>query len=94
MPLYSYRCDEDGPTDAHWPMGTAPSVIPCPTCGGDAGRVITAPHLGLADRGRVAAIDRAEASAGEPAVVSAPPPRAPRARPPRLDPRTAGLPRP
>lgn len=95
MPLYAYRCGEDGPVDVMQPMGTAPAVISCPACGGDAARMITAPRLGLADRTRVAAIDRAEASRTEPTVVSAPPPRTARAsRPPRLDPRTAALPRP
>jgi putative FmdB family regulatory protein len=95
MPLYAYRCREDGAVDAMWPMGAAPSAIPCPTCGGDAARTITAPRLGPADRTRMAVIDRAEASRTEPTVVSAPPPRTSRApRPPRLDPRTAALPRP
>ncbi|MEJ2887669.1 FmdB family zinc ribbon protein [Actinomycetospora aeridis] len=93
MPLYAYRCDEDGPVDVLRPMGAATPTVPCPSCGADAARMITAPRLGGADRDRVAAIDRAEASRTEPAVVSAPPPRP--ARPsPRLDPRTAALPRP
>jgi putative FmdB family regulatory protein len=94
MALYSYRCGDHGPTDAAWPMGAAPAAIPCPTCGGDAPRMITAPRLAAADRTRVAAIDRAEASRTEPTVVSAPPPRTSRTPRPRLDPRTSGLPRP
>lgn len=95
MPLYAYRCGEDGPAEVTAPMGAAPATISCPTCGGEARRMITVPRLGLADRTRVAAIDRAEASRTEPAVVSAPPARASRLRPaPRLDPRTAALPRP
>jgi putative FmdB family regulatory protein len=96
MPRYAYRCDEDGPVDVVRPLGAAPRVISCPTCGGDARRVFTAPMLGLADRGRMAAIDRAEASRTEPTVVSGAPPPAPRrARPAaRPDPRTAALPRP
>jgi putative FmdB family regulatory protein len=94
MPLYAYRCGDDGPAEALWPMGAAPAVMSCPTCGGDARRMITAPKLGPADRTRVAAIDRSEASRTEPAVVSAPPPRTSRAPRPRLDPRTAALPRP
>ncbi|PVZ05360.1 FmdB family zinc ribbon protein [Actinomycetospora cinnamomea] len=94
MALYAYRCGEDGPVDVVRPLGTAPPVISCPTCGADAPRVFTAPMLGLADRSRVAAIDRAEASRTQPAVVSAPPPRPSRAPRPRLDPRTAALPRP
>jgi putative FmdB family regulatory protein len=95
MPLYAYRCTEDGPVDVMRPMGRATPVISCPTCGGEAVRLVTAPRLGGADRERMAAIDRAEASRTEPAVVSAPPPRTFRApRPAPLDPRTARLPRP
>ena len=95
MPLYAYRCAEDGPVDVMRPMGTAPSAVPCPTCGDDATRVMTAPSLGGTRRAQVAAIDRAEASRTEPTVVSAPPPRPGRPGPaPRLDPRTAALPRP
>ncbi len=94
MPLYAYRCGDDGPVDAIWPMGAAPPAISCPTCGGEAPRMITAPRLGLVDRTRVAAIDRAEASRTDPAVVSALPPRPSAAPRPRLDPRTAALPRP
>jgi putative FmdB family regulatory protein len=94
MPLYAYRCAEDGPVDAVHRIGTAPARISCPTCGGDATRMITAPRLALADRARVSAIDRAEASRTDPAVVSALPPRPSGTPRPRLDPRTAGLPRP
>lgn len=95
MPLYAYRCGEDGPLDVMRPMGDTPPVISCPTCGAGATRMITAPRLGGADRDRAAAIDRAEASRTEPTVVSAPPPRPVRPGPaPRLDPRTAALPRP
>lgn len=95
MPLYTYRCDDDGPVDVMRPMTDAPRAIPCPTCGAAAGRVVTAPRLALGDRTRVAAIERAEASRTDPAVVSALPSRAPRTpRQPRPDPRTAALPRP
>lgn len=95
MPLYAYRCDEDGSVDVMRPLGTAPPTISCPHCGDDAVRMITAPMLGGTRRAEVAAIDRAEASRTDPAVVSALPPRASRApRPARPDPRTAALPRP
>jgi putative FmdB family regulatory protein len=93
MPLYTYRCGEDGPLDVMLPLGTAPAVHACPTCGADAPRMITAPRLSLGDRAITAAIDRAEASSSEPTVVSAPPPRPSRPAP-RPDPRTARLPRP
>jgi putative FmdB family regulatory protein len=95
MPLYAYRCGEDGPVDVMRRLGTAPPTISCPTCGGDAARMITAPRLASADRSRLAAIDRAEASRTEPAVVSGPPAQVSRSpRPARPDPRTAALPRP
>ncbi|MCO1659095.1 FmdB family zinc ribbon protein [Pseudonocardia humida] len=97
MATYTYRCDADGPLDVRRPIGTAPATVPCPTCGATAPRMITAPMLGLADRGRMALIDRTEASRTEPAVVSTIPgaPRPGRAAPaPRLDPRTRHLPRP
>jgi putative FmdB family regulatory protein len=71
MTVYAYRCGEDGPVDVVRPLGTAPPVVPCPTCGREARKMITAPRLGLGDRRRIAAIDRAEASRSEPAPRSA-----------------------
>ncbi len=95
MATYSYRCAVDGAVDVQRPIGTAPAAIDCPACGAPSARVITAPMLGLADRGRMALIDRTTASASEPAVVSGPPSRPGRpARTPELDPRTRLLPRP
>jgi putative FmdB family regulatory protein len=96
MATYTYRCTVDGPVDVRLPIGTAPSTIPCPTCGATTQRVITIPVLGLADPARMAVIDRAEASRTEPAVVSAIPAasRPGRRAAPRLDPRTTGLPPP
>lgn len=92
MATYTYRCTPDGPVDAVFPIGTAPSTISCPRCGETSTRLFSPPMLGLADRGRMTAIDLAESSRTEPAVVSAPPPKP--ARPaPRLDPRTRLLPR-
>jgi putative FmdB family regulatory protein len=66
MATYAYRCADDGPVDVVRPMGTAPDSVACPRCGAPAPRMITAPMLGLADRGRTALIDRAEASRTEP----------------------------
>ena len=93
MATYTYRCAVDGAVDVRMPMGTAPQAVDCPSCGSTAPRQFSAPMLGLAHRGAMAAHDRAEASRSEPAVVSALP-TAPRRRAPRLDPRTARLPRP
>jgi hypothetical protein len=55
--------------------------------------MITAPMLGLADRGRMSVIDRTERSRTEPDVVSSLP-RQPGRPGARLDPRTRALPRP
>lgn len=95
MATYTYRCSIDGPVDIHAPIGTAPAVIDCPTCGDPSSRVITAPMLGLANRSRMAVIDHAERSRTEPEVVSSLP-RSGARRPaaPALDPRTRALPRP
>ncbi|WP_232666572.1 FmdB family zinc ribbon protein [Pseudonocardia sp. TRM90224] len=93
MATYTYRCGADGPVDVRRPIGTAPETIDCPACGGPSARMITAPMLGLADRGRMAVLDRTEASRFEPPVVSSIPTE-PRTRGRRPDPRTARLPRP
>lgn len=94
MATYTYRCAADGPLDIRRPIGTAPATVSCPICGATAPRIITAPMLGLADRGRMALIDRTEASRTDPAVVSSIPGSPRTARAPRLDPRTRNLPRP
>ncbi|WP_132420986.1 zinc ribbon domain-containing protein [Pseudonocardia endophytica] len=94
MARYAYRCPADGDVEVGRPIGTAPSSVPCPTCGGTSRRVITAPMLGLADPSRTALIDRTEATRSEPAVVSSLP-RRPAGRPAgQADPRTRLLPRP
>ncbi|WP_127782025.1 zinc ribbon domain-containing protein [Rhodococcus sp. X156] len=73
MVAYQYRCAEHGVCEVQRPMGSAPAQWPCPECGGDTARVFAAPHLGLADRGRLAAIDATRRSADEPAVVTSVP---------------------
>ncbi|MGD9530784.1 zinc ribbon domain-containing protein [Pseudonocardia sp.] len=93
MATYTYRCAVDGPVDLRVPIGTAPVTIACPTCGVLSPRMITAPMLGLADRGRMAVIDRSERSRTEPDVVSSLPRRPGRPAAP-FDPRTRTLPRP
>lgn len=70
MTTYRYRCPTDGPADVGLPIGTAPPTLTCPSCGAEMPRVFTAPMLGLAPRGIVAAIDRTTAGAESPAVVS------------------------
>lgn len=94
MALYAYRCETDGPVEVRRPIGTAPAILACPSCGGRAARMFTAPMLGPGDRVRTALIDRTTATAHEPAVVSAPPPRPGRRRAPAPHPATRLLPRP
>lgn len=95
MAIYTYRCDADGGVEVRVPIGTAPTSVTCPRCGGPTARVFTAPMLGFADRRRVAVIDHAEASRYEPEVVSAPT-GARRKQVPMAPPNPAfrGLPRP
>ena len=94
MATYAYRCTVDGPVDVVRPIGTAPDSVACPRCGAPSPRMITAPMLGLADRGRTDLIDRTEASRTAPPVVSRLPPARRTAPARRPDPRTAALPRP
>jgi putative FmdB family regulatory protein len=75
MATFPYRCPQDGPFEINRPIGTADRSVPCPQCGGDALRVFTAPLLGLADRGRMSALDRCERTRSEPDVVTSPPGR-------------------
>jgi hypothetical protein len=75
-------------------MGTAPAMSSCPTCGGRAGRVFTAPRLSFGSPVRRALIDRTEQSRDEPAVVSAPPSRRRTTTALPQNPALARLPRP
>ncbi len=93
MATYTYRCAADGPVEIRLPIGTAPAAIDCPDCATPAGRVFTAPMLGLADRRRTALLDHTETSRSAPPVVSTLP-TAPGRRAPSPDPRTTRLPRP
>ncbi|MGC9665072.1 FmdB family zinc ribbon protein [Planosporangium sp. 12N6] len=97
MATYEYRCPRDGSFDVRSPIGTAAPAVPCPACGDEARRVISAPALARTPRPLAAALDRAARSAEAPEVVSAPPPRraASPARPARpVNPGHARLPRP
>lgn len=95
MTLYEYRCSAHGTTEARFPMGAAPSHVPCFVCGGDARRAFSVPRLGSIAAATHKLQDACEASAERPAVVSAVPGgKAVRAAPKALDPRMQGLPRP
>jgi hypothetical protein len=93
---YEFRCPQDGPHEVALPLGQAPARRPCPVCGGEAVRVFSPPHLALAPRHLLAAIDRAERSRTEPAVVTAPAgrPRRRTAPPTPQNPAWQRLPRP
>jgi len=91
---YRYRCPIDGPTDVTLPFGTAPASRACASCGAEMPRVFTAPMLGLAPRGVVAAIDRTTASAESPPVVTALPGSGRRAPVAPPNPKLRRLPRP
>jgi hypothetical protein len=88
MATYVYRCPRDGDFEVRVPLGAATATVLCVQCGGDAGRVWSAPHLGRTPRPVTAAIEDAGRSAETPRVVS----RLPGTRPaPARVPR--GLPR-
>jgi len=74
---YDYRCPNDGDVEARFPLGEAPPTLPCPACGGAAGRVWSAPRLTRTPRALRTALDRAAASAETPQVVTRVPGRRP-----------------
>ncbi|MGK5739929.1 zinc ribbon domain-containing protein [Micromonospora sp. URMC 103] len=82
MATYEYRCPRDGDFEVRLPLGGAGTVVPCPTCRGEAGRVWSAPMLARTPRALGTALDRAAASAETPEVVSRIPGRRPAAAAP------------
>ena len=98
MATYTYRCSDDGPADATYPIGTAPPEMDCPACGRSVKRVYTSPMMSAVDPARMQLIDSTRATADSPEVVtsiprggrinSKPTPMAP------PDPRLRKLPRP
>ncbi len=96
MPIYEYKCDEDGRFEELLPLGTAPDANACPVCGVSAQRIMSTPSLMRNDPAIVAAIDNADKSRYEPEVVTSLPPRHPRDRTPMapLTPALSKLPRP
>ena len=53
MATYTYRCSDDGPADATYPIGTAPPEMDCPACGRSVKRVYTSPMMSAADPARI-----------------------------------------
>jgi putative FmdB family regulatory protein len=91
VPTYVFRCPDCGDFEAFATMAAVGPSAPCPSCGTDAPRGITAPGLNVGGPTH-AALAAHERSAAAPAVVKAPSPAPPRRAP--ADPRQARLPRP
>jgi putative FmdB family regulatory protein len=71
MPIYEYRCNQDGVFEITRPLGTAPESATCSVCGGEARRTFSAAVVGLGSRTALfAAMDHAEKSRHEPDVVT------------------------
>ena len=70
MAVYLFRCQNCGPFDAAFPIGTAPARSACPDCAALGARVITAPLIGHGANGYRTAIDRSAASADSPQVIT------------------------
>ena len=71
MPLYSYECVRHGVFDTTRPMSRSGEDAPCPCCGRDSARVITAPQIFSMSTGRRQAAECNERSRHEPRVATA-----------------------
>ncbi len=94
--IYQYCCDQDGPCEVSLPMGTAPKVVPCPRCEGNARRVFSSPMVSQVDQRAMRLIDSTKATSDRPHVVTSIPPGAGRSRQPMApaNPALRRLPRP
>ena len=73
MVIHDFRCPHHGKFELMLPMGAASSA-PCPQCGADAARQVSAPSVVRSSRSQwFGAIERAEKSRHEPEVVSSVP---------------------
>lgn len=67
MPIYEFYCDKhDGAFDHLCSIASRNNKRSCPTCGGEASRIITAPNLSIMDVHNREAWSRNEKSAHEP----------------------------
>lgn len=96
MVIYQYCCDQDGPYEVSLPMGTAPKVIPCPRCEGNARRAFSSPMVSQVDQRAMRLIDSTKATSDRPHVVTSIPAGAGRSRQPMApaNPALRRLPRP
>lgn len=70
MPIYAFSCVSCGPFDLPRQMTEATEPAWCPTCGDEAGRVLTPPGLAILARPVRRALELEEKSAHEPWVVN------------------------
>ncbi|MGB7975655.1 MAG: zinc ribbon domain-containing protein [Roseiarcus sp.] len=95
MVFYEYLCHADGAFNIMRRLGKAPSNAPCPSCGSQAQRMLSAPMVLNGRRSSLfSAIDRAEKSRHEPEVVTSLPPSGVRRPQVRMTPELRKLPRP
>ena len=69
MPLYAFRCENDGPFECWRPLNEAGMPMICSKCQAVASRVYTAPGLVKTPSALAQALNRAEKSAHEPEVL-------------------------
>jgi putative FmdB family regulatory protein len=66
MPLYEYHCAECGSFSVLRKMSESSLAANCESCGGESGRIISAPHFALLGKAQRIAYERNEKSAHEP----------------------------
>lgn len=95
MVIYEYRCAQHGVFEVLRPMGAATPLAPCPQCGGEALRALSAPRVRRSSGAAwFGAIEHAEKSRHEPEVVSCVPSAGARRRQVSMTPALRRLPRP
>jgi putative FmdB family regulatory protein len=75
MPVYEFECDAHGTFDEQRPMSLARASAACPACGGQARRVLSAPHVAQLATSERRARDVNERSRHEPRLAQREPPR-------------------
>lgn len=72
MPIYEYECESHGVFEQLRSMADHRAPAACPTCDGEARRILSAPTLSAMPRSQVVARDRNERSRHEPTVSKGP----------------------
>jgi putative FmdB family regulatory protein len=97
VPIYEFQCDAHDRFELRVSMNAVPLEAPCPHCGANARRQLSAPRIVTRGHGAwMAALDHADKSRFEPEVVTSLPRTGMRRSTPVLPmtPQLAGLPRP